>query len=151
MSYEIIQKYQAESGFWQVQVVISPDESAFFKFPTEPTQEQVDREAEIYTLNKRAAELRIAPIEITTPEPKTGRLTKLEFLNRFTDAELEAIYGAAKVSVQVEVFLAKFNAVTPEADGTSIDLKDDRLIAGIRAFEAGKLIGVGRADEILAV
>ncbi len=46
------------AGQWQVRVVISPDESAFFTFESEPTQSQVDVEAEIYVLNKRIADLR---------------------------------------------------------------------------------------------
>lgn len=59
MSYQIIESAPTESGKWQVRVVISPDESAFFKFPDEPTQELVDIEAEIYVLTNQAAQLRV--------------------------------------------------------------------------------------------
>lgn len=85
------------------------------------------------------------------PDPDHARrLTKLEYMNRFHDAELAAIYSAAKVSVAVEVWLAKFNAATPDADGTSVDLDDPRTIAGVRALEDAGLLGTGRAAEILA-
>lgn len=59
MSYEIIEIGPTESGKWKVRVVISPDESVFFKFNEYPTQERVDIEAEIYVLTNKAAQLRI--------------------------------------------------------------------------------------------
>jgi len=83
-------------------------------------------------------------------EKPRRRVTKLEYMNRFTDTELATIYSAAKVSVLVEVWLAKFNAATPEADGTSVDLDDPRTVSGLHALEDGGLIGTGRAAEILA-
>lgn len=70
--------------------------------------------------------------------------TQLEFLNKFTDAELVGIYTAAKASVAIEVFLAKFNAAT------NIDLSDPRTIAGVMALEAGGLLSAGRGAAILA-
>jgi hypothetical protein len=77
------------------------------------------------------------------------RLSKLDYMNRFHDDELAAIYGAAKVVVQIEIWLAKFNATSVEPDGTSIDLDDLRTAGGIHALEAAGLIGAGRAAEIL--
>lgn len=82
-------------------------------------------------------------------QPKR-RLTKLEYMNRFTDLELAAIYTAAKSIVAVEVWLAKFNATTPDPDGTAVDLSDPRTIAGVQALEAAGLLEAGRAAEILA-
>ncbi len=87
----------------------------------------------------------VAPV--VAPQRK---LTKLEYMNRFTDSELAAIYGAAKVSPAVEVWLKKFEATTPDADGKAIDLDDPRTIAGLQALEAATLLGAGRAAEILA-
>jgi hypothetical protein len=83
-------------------------------------------------------------------EKPRRRLTKLEFMNRFTDTELANIYSAAKLSVMVEVWLEKLKAASPEADGTSVDLDDPRTMAGIQSLEAGGLIATGRAAEILA-
>lgn len=77
------------------------------------------------------------------------RLSKLGYMLRFTDAELVEIYSAAKESVAVEVWLAKFNLATPDPDGTAIGLDDPRTIAGLQALEAAGLIAPGRAAEIV--
>ncbi len=90
------------------------------------------------------------PVVEVEPAPLARRLSKLEYMQRFTDAELEGIYSAAKVSTAVEVWLAKFNAASVDADGTSIDLDDPRTVAGVNALESVGLIGVGRAAEVLA-
>jgi hypothetical protein len=76
-------------------------------------------------------------------------LTKLEFLNRFTDSELAAIYSAAKTNIDVEVWLAKFNATTPDSDGYSIYLNDPRTILSVKGMESAGLLATGRAAEIL--
>lgn len=70
-------------------------------------------------------------------------VTKLAYMDRFTDAELVNIYSAAKVSVAVEVWLAKFNV------SSEIDLDDPRIYAGLHALEMAGLIGSGRAQEIV--
>lgn len=92
------------------------------------------------------------PEEPAVPAPVQAprRLTKLAYMNRFHDDELAAIYTAAKTVVQVEVMLAKLNAATPDADGTSVDLDDPRTVGGLYALEAVGLISAGRANEILA-
>jgi hypothetical protein len=77
------------------------------------------------------------------------RITKLAYMNRFTDNELAMIYTVAKTNVAVEIWLAKFNATTPDMDGTSIDLDDVRTTMGLHAMEAAGLLQPGRALEIL--
>jgi hypothetical protein len=72
------------------------------------------------------------------------RLTKLEYMNRFEDNELAAIYTAAKSIIQIEIWLEKFKLAT------EIDLTDPRTIGGVQALEAAGLIGQGRSLEILA-
>ena len=79
------------------------------------------------------------------------RVSKLEYMNRFTDEELAGIYSMAKVAIPVEVWLAKFNAATPEPDGTSIDLDDTRTASGLFVLEAVGLLASGRANEILGL
>jgi len=85
-------------------------------------------------------------------EPQTGkrRLTKQEFIDRFLPAEMLGLLGAAKQSPAVEAWLFRFNNLTPDPDGTSVDLDDPRTIAGLQALEAGGLIGEGRANAILS-
>lgn len=77
-------------------------------------------------------------------EPKTT-LTKLEYMNRFTDTELTGIYTAAKSVVEIEIWLEKFKVTT------EVDLTDPRTVSGVQALEDAGLIAAGRAQEILAI
>lgn len=87
-------------------------------------------------------------IELDPPYIKR-RVTKLDFINKFTDQEYVNILGATKQSLIVEAWWKKFELSTPNLDGTSVDLDDARTIAGIQGLEAMGLIGEGRAAEIL--
>lgn len=71
-------------------------------------------------------------------------LTKLDYMNRFTDTELATIYTVAKSNIAVEIWLEKFKL------STEINLDDLRTIGGVMALEQFGLIGPGRASEILA-
>lgn len=71
-------------------------------------------------------------------------ISKLEYMNRFTDQELAAIYTVAKTNVMVEIWLEKFKAVKD-----NVNLDDPRTVAGVHALEAAGLLGSGRASEIL--
>lgn len=84
----------------------------------------------------------VIPEEVVVPKTT---LTKLEYMDRFTDAELAAIYAAAKTSVEVEIWLGRFKL------SSKINLTDERTIAGVNALETAGLIATGRAAEILAV
>jgi len=81
-----------------------------------------------------------APLPAPTPSPV---LTRLAFMDRFTTAELVAIYTAAKSDVETEIWLDKVKAAE------NIDLTDPRTREAVAMLEAGGLIGEGRADEIL--
>jgi hypothetical protein len=81
------------------------------------------------------------PIVIT---PSVRTLTKLAYMNRFTDAELGGIYTAAKSNVQIEVWLDKFKLAE------EINLDDSSTISGVQALEAAGLLAAGRSAEILA-
>jgi hypothetical protein len=81
------------------------------------------------------------PIVSTT---SVRTLTKLAYMNRFTDAELAAIYTAAKSNIRVEVWLDKFRLAE------EINLDDPSTIAGVQALEAAGLLAAGRSAEILA-
>lgn len=76
------------------------------------------------------------------PEKKPA-ITRLEFMDLFTDAELAGILTAAKSNVSVEVFVKKLDAAS------EIKLDDPRTIAGVQLLEAASLIDAGRAAEIL--
>jgi len=70
-------------------------------------------------------------------------LSKLEFLARFTDAELVGIYTEAKTSVLLEIWLDKFKL------SESIDLQNQLTISGLQYLESIGLLNTGRANEIL--
>jgi hypothetical protein len=78
------------------------------------------------------------------------RLTKQQFIDRFTPAEFVGLLSAAKVSTEIEAWLFRFNSLTPDADGTGVDTTDPRTVAGLYALEQAQLIGPGRANVILS-
>lgn len=78
------------------------------------------------------------------------RLTKQQFIDRFTSHEMQAIMAAGRASVAVESWLFRFNNLTPDPDGTSVDLQDPRTLTGLQELEAGGLLSPGRAAEICA-
>lgn len=78
------------------------------------------------------------------PQSAARPITKLSFMERFTDEELAAIYAAAKTDVRVEVWMDKMKLAS------EIDLADPRTRAGVEALEALGLIGQGRAAEVLS-
>ena len=145
MSYEIVETEQTLSGKWQARVVIDADTTAFLSFPTAPTQEQVDIEAESWALRRRLAALQNTPPPESGQEAASSKLSKIDYMGLFTDVELAGIYSAAKTVVQIEVWLEKFKL------SADIDLRDPRTIAGVMALEQFGLIGTGRAAQILAV
>lgn len=83
------------------------------------------------------------------PTPAQRRLTKLAFIGRIGD-DFAGILDAAKVSVQVELFIRMLDWATPDPDGTSVDLDDPRVVSALQTLEAANLLGAGRAQEILA-
>jgi len=78
------------------------------------------------------------------------RLTKLGFIARL-GGDFVNILTAAKQSVQVEMFVKMLDWATPDADGTSVDLEDPRVIGALQMLENAGLIAAGRAAEILYV
>lgn len=96
-------------------------------------------------------------VEYLDDEPVVQRgprkLTKLQFIERMGDPAYAAILQMAKADIGVEVFMRKFEATTPDEDGTSINLDDPRTIAGVNAIgatlEAQQIVEPGWADEVL--
>lgn len=70
-------------------------------------------------------------------------ISKLEFLDRFTDEELIAIRTAAKTDPAIDAWLYRFE------QAQEIDVQDPRTVGGIQALEAAGLIAEGRSTEIL--
>jgi len=74
-----------------------------------------------------------------------ARITRLQFLKRFTDAEMQAIVAAAETNAMLKAALLKWQT----AEG--IVLTDPATKAGVQALEIAGLIAAGRAAQILAV
>lgn len=91
------------------------------------------------------------PDELDQPESVqvVRRITKQQFIDRLGD-DFDRILEASKVNIGVEKWLFRFNALTPDPDGTSIDLDDPRTVEGVQTLELAGLIASGRAAEILA-
>jgi hypothetical protein len=78
---------------------------------------------------------------VAKPAP---RWSFLEFMERFTQAEQEAIAGAAMVNVQVKLWYDK-------AVGAKEIIADEpRTVSGMAALVAAGLLTAERRDEILA-
>ena len=69
--------------------------------------------------------------------------SKLEFINRFTDAELINIYTAAKSVIQIEIWLDKFKLAE------YIDVSSPTTVSGLQSLEANGLIAAGRTNQII--
>lgn len=77
------------------------------------------------------------------------RLSKLEFVELFTDTEYATLLSAAKTSIQLEGWIKKLDLATPDANGDSVDMDSQNIQIGVNGQEMMGLIGEGRAEEIL--
>lgn len=81
------------------------------------------------------------------PPAESFKITRLAFLNRFTDAEAIAIdlasQGATVPAASMRRYMQKVNAAT------YIDLGRADTRAGVQALEAAGLLAAGRATVIL--
>lgn len=73
--------------------------------------------------------------EIASIAPIRRRITKQEFLDLLGSAAVAFILTAAKSDVGVESWVKRLDLVTPDPDGTSVDLDDPRTIAGVEQLE----------------
>jgi len=70
--------------------------------------------------------------------------SRLDFLDRFTDPEMEGIMGAERTNNKIAVFLKKLDVAG------EIDRDSQRTINAVSGLESLGLINIGRAAEILA-
>lgn len=88
-------------------------------------------------------------LQSVVPGPiiEAKKITKLAFLNRFTDQEAIMVdlasQGLTVEAASVRRYLNKVNAAT------FIDLESADISSGIQALEAAGLLDAGRAQEIL--
>lgn len=125
-----------------------PLEGADAEYEVNTVQEEILRNGG--TASFKDGQIVIVPKAPEVIENKSKGLTKLEFMNKFTDEELGTIYTIAKTNVAVEIWLAKFNATTPDELGYSVYLDDPATVASIHGLEMAGLLAAGRAVEILS-
>ena len=102
-------------------------------------------EAEVHAAQDVSA-VQAVSFAVTDADRATpARLTRLQFLMRFTDAEMQAIVAAADASPALKAALLKWQT----AEG--ITLTDAVTQAGVQALEIAGLIEPGRAAQILTV
>lgn len=87
----------------------------------------------------QAVQFAVTEADRATPQ----RLTRLQFLRRFTDEEMQSIVAAADASPALKAALLKWQT----AEG--IVLTDPATVAGVQALEIARLIAPGRAEAIL--
>lgn len=76
---------------------------------------------------------------------KSGRCTTQEMsARRFTMEELRTIYSAAKINIDVEIWLDRFKM------SKEINLDDEFMLKGLCDMEQAGLLSPGRALELLA-
>jgi len=80
---------------------------------------------------------------VEPPAPESTRLTRLEFRNRFTQAEKQALYTAAESNIDIRIYLDDLAAAE------YVDVSDPTTIASINSL-APAIIAPERVDEILA-
>lgn len=88
----------------------------------------------------------VVAVPVNVPPPR--RVSKLQFVG-LLGKDFHTILTVAKSSVEVEMFVRMLDWATPEADGTSIDLDDPRVVYALNSLEAAGLMAAGRAQEIL--
>lgn len=79
-----------------------------------------------------------APPVVPTVYGGRRRLTKQEFFDLLGNAAVGFLLTAAKSSVEIEAWIKRLDLVTPDPDGTSVDLDDHRTIAG--TMQLGQLM-----------
>ena len=85
----------------------------------------------------------VEPVDAVQPVITERKISKLEYMELFTDNEMVSIFAAAKASPLVEIWLEKFRL------SEFIDLADPRNADGLQALESAGILGQGRAAEIL--
>jgi hypothetical protein len=103
---------------------------------------QVDPNAGLVTANGTVEgfEVVIVPAK---PSEVLWTKTILQFRNMFTFDEKRAIYSAAKVNIDIQIWLDDL------ASASEVRSNEPETIAGVKALETAGLIALGRANEIL--
>ncbi len=72
-------------------------------------------------------------------------LSKLKYLNRFSNVEIATILSASDLSPELRVYVFKLTSVE------DVDTNDPETVAGLNLLEAAGLLGAGRANQIRVI
>lgn len=78
------------------------------------------------------------------PRPVSKKESRLDFIDRFTDDEMELIMNAERTNNKIAVFLQKLNLAN------EVDRESARTINAVNGLESLGIINAGRAAVILA-
>ena len=85
------------------------------------------------------------PVEGEVIAPSKRRLTKQEFFDKLGGSAVGFLLTAAKSNVEVEAWIKRLDLVTPDPDGTSVDLDDPRTVQGVTDLGA-MMVSLGVVD-----
>lgn len=85
---------------------------------------------------------RLAAQQNTGPTRRV--IAKIDFRDRFTQAEKESIHTAAKTSAKLAVWLEDIQSLP------AVDLSAELVVKGVQAMESQGIIAAGRSAVILA-
>jgi hypothetical protein len=113
-------------------------------YPGQTDEQVVIALAAVLADSNAAAEAAAAAAAAAFAATQPVQITKLQMMDLFTLAELEAIYNAGTTTVLVRIWLDKLQA------STFVTLNDPQTIAGINALVTATLLTQDRATAILA-
>jgi hypothetical protein len=116
----------------------------FEAVPTGISSEVIDANPPIPSWHVQDIEVVEEPVYVAPPR----RVSKLMFVG-LLGKDFHTILTVAKTNVDVEMFVRMLDWATPEADGTSIDLDDPRVVYALNSLEAAGLMAPGRTAEVL--
>ena len=132
------------SGFDTLPVEVHESEG-FFEVVT-PRYEPFTQELSSAYFDEAAKVFTYNVLQLSQPIPRPiveRRLSKLEFVNRFTPQEFKGILAASKVDADVELWMMKFNLAE------YINPDSNEIWEGMQGLELMGLIAQGRAGEIV--
>jgi hypothetical protein len=118
------------------------------------SDESIEWEGMDFSTHEHIAILNTPPTEIvTTVYGGRRKLTKLEFIELLGPVAYQTILTMSHTSVVVESEVKKFELATPDLDGTSVNLDDQRTIFFIQSIapvlEAQGIVTSNWAESVL--
>lgn len=137
ITFSRIERIASDFGQWHALVVITKDgveQAHFLRFDREPSAAQAEKAGKDHALRLNLAE---------APNVSLTVVAREDFFARFTNKEISKIYRASNTNDDVLAFVKRLE-MQP-----TLRLNHPDVTAGLQLLEAGGLLAVGRAAEIL--